>query len=206
MIYNGVPVREPATAAERADRRRQLEADAGTFVIGTIARLDPVKDPRHTAAGGRGPAGPRRRPGRHRRRWRRNAGRSRPLARELGLARRVRFLGHRDDAREWLAACDVYVNCSLSEGVSLTILEAMAAGLPVVATAVGGTPEVVPPGCGRLVPPRDAQGLADALLAIRDAPEDGRAMGEARAAARGAALHDRSHGGGGTAICYAELA
>jgi glycosyltransferase involved in cell wall biosynthesis len=76
----------------------------------------------------------------------------------------VRFLGHREDARRWLAGCDVYVNSSISEGVSLTILEAMAAGLPVVATRVGGTPEVVDATCARLVSPRDPDAMAGALL------------------------------------------
>ena len=71
---------------------------------------------------------------------------------------------HRDDARQWLPGCDVYVNCSTSEGVSLTILEAMAAGLAVVATRVGGTPEVVDDTCGRLIPARDSAALSAALL------------------------------------------
>src|SRR5207244_9641339 len=75
----------------------------------------------------------------------------------------IRFLGHRDDARELLAACDVYANSSISEGISLTILEAMAAGIPVVATNVGGTPEILDDTCGRLVPARDSASLASAL-------------------------------------------
>ena len=87
-----------------------------------------------------------------------------------GLQSQVRFLGYRQDARRWLAACDVYVNSSISEGVSLTILEAMAAGLPVVATRVGGTPEVVDESCGRLVPARDAQALASVLRELAGDP------------------------------------
>jgi glycosyltransferase involved in cell wall biosynthesis len=88
------------------------------------------------------------------------------LVRDLGLNDAVRFLGARNDARAWLAGCDVYVNSSISEGVSLTILEAMAAALPVVATRVGGTPEVVPEGCGRLIAPRSPEALAGALLEL----------------------------------------
>jgi glycosyltransferase involved in cell wall biosynthesis len=57
----------------------------------------------------------------------------------------------------------VYANSSISEGISLTILEAMAAGLPVVATRVGGTPEIVDASCGRLVPSRDPESLATTL-------------------------------------------
>jgi glycosyltransferase involved in cell wall biosynthesis len=88
------------------------------------------------------------------------------LAARLGVASSTRFLGHLDGARDWLAAFDVYVNSSVSEGVSLTILEAMAAGLPVIATRVGGTPEVVDATCGRLVPPKDPAGLAAALVEL----------------------------------------
>jgi glycosyltransferase involved in cell wall biosynthesis len=86
-------------------------------------------------------------------------------AREVSGTATVRFLGHREDARDLLAACDVYANSSISEGISLTILEAMAAGLPVVATRVGGTPEIVDDSCGRLVPARDARTLG-AMLAV----------------------------------------
>ena len=75
----------------------------------------------------------------------------------------MRFLGHRDDARDLLAGCDLYANSSISEGISLTILEAMAAGLPVVATHVGGTPEIVDASCGRLVPARDPEALSTTL-------------------------------------------
>jgi len=64
-------------------------------------------------------------------------------ARRLGTSQYVSFAGYRSDARRLMSAFDVYVNCSNYEGVSLTILEAMAAGLPVVATRVGGNAEVV---------------------------------------------------------------
>jgi glycosyltransferase involved in cell wall biosynthesis len=91
-------------------------------------------------------------------------------AREVGVESAVRFLGHREDARELLAACDLYANSSISEGISLTILEAMAARLPVVATRVGGTPEIVDGSCGRLVPSRDPGALAAALAALAADP------------------------------------
>jgi glycosyltransferase involved in cell wall biosynthesis len=88
--------------------------------------------------------------------------------REIGADSSVRFLGHRDDARELLAGCDLYASSSISEGISLTILEAMAAGLPIVATQVGGTPEIVDATCGRLVPARDPAALGRALAALAD--------------------------------------
>jgi glycosyltransferase involved in cell wall biosynthesis len=82
----------------------------------------------------------------------------------LGLGQSVTFAGHRADVRTLLPGLDVYANSSISEGVSLTILEAMAAAVPVVATAVGGTPEVVTDGTtGVLVPPRSVPRLCDAL-------------------------------------------
>jgi glycosyltransferase involved in cell wall biosynthesis len=94
-----------------------------------------------------------------------------------GLADRVQFLGHRDDARAWLAGCDIYANSSISEGISLTILEAMAAGLPVVATRAGGTVEIVDDACGRLVPTRNAHALGGALAELGADPGRRRALG-----------------------------
>ena len=88
----------------------------------------------------------------------------RQLAESLGLAGAVHFLGPRPDVPDLLNAMDIFVLPSYSEGVSLALLEAMAAGLPVIATAVGGLPEVVTDGDnGLLIPPRDAEALAGAL-------------------------------------------
>jgi glycosyltransferase involved in cell wall biosynthesis len=88
-------------------------------------------------------------------------------ARALGLAGRVLFAGYRADAQRIMSAFDLYVNCSTYEGVSLTILEAMAAELPVVATRVGGNPEVVVDGeTGLLVAARAVQPLADAIVTL----------------------------------------
>ncbi|MBM3269292.1 MAG: glycosyltransferase [Candidatus Sericytochromatia bacterium] len=88
-------------------------------------------------------------------------------ARDLGLDGAVRFLGRRDDVSRLLAAADVFCLPSLSEGLPLAIAEAMAAGLPVVATPVGGVPEIVQDGeTGFLVPPGDAGALAARLAAL----------------------------------------
>ncbi|HTN86607.1 MAG TPA: glycosyltransferase [Sorangium sp.] len=99
-----------------------------------------------------------------------------------GLRRtRVDFLGRRLDVGEILQASDVFVLPSLLEGMSNALLEAMAAGLPVVATSVGGTTEVVAKGGGVLVPPEAPPELAEALLAfIDDAPRRAAAGAEAR--------------------------
>ena len=162
VIYNGIDVGPLPDAPARARVRQQLGLDERTIVVGTVARLDPVKD-LQTLVRALGTPGTRR-----------------PMtlliigdgperstieaaACQAGVTTSVRFLGHRDDARELLAGCDIYANSSISEGISLTILEAMAAGLPVVATHVGGTPEIVDASCGRLVPSRDSANLSATL-------------------------------------------
>ena len=98
----------------------------------------------------------------------------------LGLAERVRLVGERDDIPEQLAAADIFVLCSASEGLPLSALEAMAAGLPVVATEVGGLPEVVVDGeTGLLVSPGDTGELGAALNRLVSDRELRRRMGAA---------------------------
>lgn len=85
----------------------------------------------------------------------------------LGVADRVRFLGHREDAPALLAACDLFALPSLYEGLPLSVLEAMAAGKAVVATAIPGVDEAVADGTtGLLVPPADPEALAEAVRAL----------------------------------------
>jgi glycosyltransferase involved in cell wall biosynthesis len=92
----------------------------------------------------------------------------------------VVFAGHRTDVPEILQALDIFVLPSNWEGLPNAVLEAMAAGLPVVATRVGGVPEVVVEGqTGILVPPRDPNALADALLTLLRDPNLRRRMGQA---------------------------
>ena len=88
-------------------------------------------------------------------------------ARQLGIDDRVKFLGHREDIQDLLAMCDVFVLPSLSEGLPVSVLEAMAASKPVIASAVGGNKEVVIHGeTGLLVPPADPSALATAIQSI----------------------------------------
>jgi glycosyltransferase involved in cell wall biosynthesis len=88
-------------------------------------------------------------------------------ATELGLNDNVTFLGSRDDVADILRDSDVFVRPSLTEGMPLAVLEAMACGLPVIATAVGGTGEVIRHlHNGILVSPCDHSGLAKALIDI----------------------------------------
>jgi glycosyltransferase involved in cell wall biosynthesis len=98
----------------------------------------------------------------------------------LGLARRVIFTGFRLNVAEVLAEATVSVLPSLAEGLSNTLLESMAAGLPIVATSVGGNPEVVEDGAtGLLVPPRDSDALARAISRLLAHAEMARRFGAA---------------------------
>jgi glycosyltransferase involved in cell wall biosynthesis len=101
------------------------------------------------------------------------------LSEELGTGSAVRFLGEVGDVPRLLSQSSALVLPSWTEGISLTLLEAMARGLPVVATRVGGNPEVVNEGeTGLLVKAGDAAELAEAILRLRLHPEDARRMGE----------------------------
>jgi glycosyltransferase involved in cell wall biosynthesis len=135
------------------------------IVIGTVGNLYPVKGHRvlvqavarlgsdvHLAIAGRGAE---------------EAG-LRSLAAELGIAPRVHLLGYREDTPDLLAASDIYALSSLYEGQSLALIEAMAAGLPIAATHVGGNPEVLGQADrdGLLVPPSDPAALAAALARL----------------------------------------
>lgn len=101
------------------------------------------------------------------------------LSEALDIADRVRFTGFRKDVSEVLHASDLFVHASLMEGFPNAILEAMAMGKPVVATEVGGVPELVAHGeTGLLVPSGDEDALAKALLRLLNAPEASGKMGD----------------------------
>jgi glycosyltransferase involved in cell wall biosynthesis len=179
VLYNGIDIRPAPGADEREAARRTLGLPPDAYVGLTVGRLDPVKDyaglvrafaqvvlPRPDARLvliGEGPERP---------------VIERTIA-ECGLGSRVLMTGHREDVHALLPAADVFVNSSEFEGVSLTILEAMAACLPVVATRVGGTPEIVSPATGLLVRARDPGALAAALLALAADPDARCALGRA---------------------------
>ncbi len=141
------------------------------------------------------------------------------LAASLGVADRIRFLGEVRDVRAVLARARMFVLTSRSEGIPLTALEAMACGLPVVATRVGGLPEVVVDGVtGLLVPPADPAALAEAVLEVWNDPYRGDRMGRAggqrveehfdvrRTVAQYEALYLGEHRSGGLTGCGLEAA
>lgn len=169
QIYNGVDVgrfnpEDPAAA----DLPWRSCGDRPSVVIGTVARLDPVKNHlvlveafRRVVAGtaaagidlrlvivGEGPM----------------RAQIESCAHAAGVADRIWLTGARDDVPELMRAMDVFVLPSLNEGISNTLLEAMASGLPVVASRVGGNPEIVADGrCGTLYEPKESTALAAAL-------------------------------------------
>lgn len=97
---------------------------------------------------------------------------------ELNIRAHVELLGERHDVPDLLAQSGFFVSSSLSEGISLTLLEAMAVGLPVVTTSVGGNPEIVIEGeTGHLVPTGDPEALAHAIVHLCDERDLWSAMG-----------------------------
>lgn len=164
LLKNGVDAERFCPRDDRDDLRRAHGYAPEDIVVGTVGRLDPVKNQAallevlaalaatqpslHVAIAGNGPE-------------------RESLTRETaqrGLADKVALLGHRNDIPEVLNLLDLFVLPSLGEGMCNTILEAMAVGLPVVATSVGGNPELVDDGfTGRLVPVRDRSALARAI-------------------------------------------
>ncbi|MCI0567545.1 MAG: glycosyltransferase, partial [Acidobacteria bacterium] len=171
-IPNGVPLQRFADRTTRDGMRAALGLDSRSRVIGSVGRLDePVKGfavllEALEMLGRRMPDvvclicgdGPAR-------------AQLENSARKRGLSAQVRFLGERQDIPRVLQALDLYVQPSLSEGFGLSVLEAMASGVPVVATHSGGLPEVVRDGVtGDLVAPGDAALLAQRIHSLLEDP------------------------------------
>ncbi len=180
VIHNGIPMEPALHAEERAARRAAVRSQIGmpprVPLLIAVGNLYPVKD--HATllrALSRLPDA-----------WLAIAGRGdqeanlRHLANELGIAERVQLLGLRDDIPSLLAAGDVFVQPSRSEGLPLAVLEAMAQQIPVVATRVGGVGEVIEDGAtGYLVPAQDPVAMAEAVRRVLDSPDRGAALAAA---------------------------
>lgn len=178
IIYNGIDGAPFAGEFDRETIIRELGIASDAKIIGIVARLDPIKNHRCLISAmqkvkghfpdamllviGDGPL----------------RSELEELAAAVELQESIRFLGTRKDIPQLLSVLDIFVLCSLSEGQPLTILEAMAAGKPLVATAVGGIPEVIGEGVdGIVVPSNDADKLADALLELLREERKRRVMG-----------------------------
>lgn len=179
LVYNGLPPRffAPLPGA-REEMRRRWGVTEEQVVFLSVANLRPVKGqhyllkalaeltgtPFRAVLVGEGEL----------------RGELEGLARRLGLGGRVVFAGAQPDVLPFLEAADVFVLPSLWEGFPVAVMEAMARGLPVVASRAGGVPELVEEGrTGLLVPPADAPALAEALSALARDPEMRRRFGRA---------------------------
>jgi len=170
-IHNGVDIHRHRPPSE--DHRRTVRSRLGfsddDILIGSVGTLYWIKDPETLLEAAAGVCE------RHPRAvflWV-GDGRLRDSlqarAERMGLGRRMRYLGRRDDVADILAGLDIFVLPSIIEGLSYSILEAMATGLPVVATRVGGNPELIRDGReGLLVAPRRPSRLAAALSTLID--------------------------------------
>jgi glycosyltransferase involved in cell wall biosynthesis len=180
VIRNGVSVPETISPEKRTELRTQLRLGPNSTVVGMIARLAPQKGvgmfldcaARVIKANpqavflliGNGP----------------EEAQANERIKALGLGDRLRLLGHRDDAENLYGAFDVLALSSLYEGLPYVLLEGMACGLPVVATDVLGTSELVEDGrSGRLVPAGDAERMAACLLELIASPETRERLGHA---------------------------
>lgn len=184
QVFNGVDTGRFHPGDARAPIAGCPFGDPRHVLVGTVGRLDPVKDhaglvrafaralalrPAHAdrlrlVIAGEGP----------------ERARIEAEVRECGIGDRVWLAGERADVADLLRGLDLFVLPSLGEGVSNTILEAMASGLPVVATRVGANADLVAEGStGALVPPGNPEALAGALVAFADDPAACRAQGRA---------------------------
>lgn len=179
VIPNGAPL--PASVPDQDEARAELELPLGVPMVGAVARLDGQKrldrllravarlpEAVHCALAGDGP----------------DRGQLEALARSLGIADRIHFLGHRDDPILVYAALDLMVISSDREGMSNAMLEAMAAGVPVISTPVSGAEDALAaepsaPAPGVLLDGFDEERLAAALRSCLEDPERLREMGEA---------------------------
>ena len=175
MIPNGYDVSQPFL--ERNEARKALGLPQGGRVLGWVGRLSPEKGPDimldaltalqqpETLLSIIGDGDER--------------GALEAQARELGVAGQIRWHGMVPDAGRLYAAFDAFVLSSRTEGTPISLFEAMAAGVPIVATRVGGVPDVLRESEGWLVPPTDSPSLARTIVRALDERDESRRRGEA---------------------------
>jgi glycosyltransferase involved in cell wall biosynthesis len=99
------------------------------------------------------------------------------LARKLGITKQVKFLGYHNNPNDFVAAMDIFVHASYHEAFSLAVIEAAMLGKPIIATQVGGTPEIIDNQCGILIPPKDREALHAALKQLIKDPQHRQELG-----------------------------
>ncbi|HKG51181.1 MAG TPA: glycosyltransferase [Actinomycetales bacterium] len=175
-VHNGVAAHPPATAQERAEVRGDLGAGPDAFVLAMVGIMRPGKGHQELiAAAGRLPQGSRAHlvlvgdgP---------LSGQLRSAARSLTCP--VTFTGYREDVSRLLGGCDLVVHPTRFDALPTALIEALAAGRPVLASDVGGVPEIVTPDVGRRVPPGDVAALAQAITDLEADPEQRKRFGVA---------------------------
>jgi glycosyltransferase involved in cell wall biosynthesis len=171
IIYNGIDIDEYQKPIDKNKKKGEIGIKEDEFVIGNIANLYPVKGQIYLLRAakkvlkeipntkfliiGRGEL----------------ENELKREAQNLGIVSYVKFLGFREDVKELYKIMDVFVLSSLTEGLPLSLIEAMASKVPVVATDVGGIPEVIDDGVnGLLVPPADPQAMAKKIICLLKDP------------------------------------
>ena len=177
-LYNGIDSDKYAPRGKMDDLRCRLNIPSGAVVIGSVGSLFKVKAFDHLIQA----AAILRESSSDFRLLIAGEGSEeeylRRLISEAGLQDKVMLLGFKNDIPDLLNLLDIYVCSSLSEGLSLSILEAMASARPVVATRVGGNPELIADGTsGFMVPPSDPPQLAEKINLLMKSPELGTTMG-----------------------------
>lgn len=182
VVYNGLDLSNQITEDQRALLRKELQIQQGQIILGSVARIDPKKDlitllravaqvarshpeVRLLVIGGGFPD---------------YLQKLETLVHSLGIKTRVDFLGFRNDAQALLSICDISLLSSITEGLPNALLESMLLGKPIVATSVGGVPELIRNGIeGWLVPPRKPECFANRIIDLIENPDHATRMGAA---------------------------
>lgn len=177
-VHNGIDLDRLKNIRPRNEIRRELSLPDDALVLGSVGRMMPVKGYEYLLRAcklifekdsharlimvGEGPL----------------RGRLESYAADLGIAGKVIFPGFLPETADIINAMDIFVLSSLHEGISISLLESLALGIPAVVTDVGGNPEVLEDGRhGRLVPPRDSNALVEACLGLANDSEKRLMMG-----------------------------